>query len=134
MQVQPYLIFEGRCEKALEFYGSALGAEVTTLMRFRESPYPGTGPPAAEVKVMHANFRIGNTAMMASDGSGKRPPGFQGFSLSLSSANEPEAERLFTALSGGRQVKMPLAGTFWSPLVGTVVDRFGVSWMIHVTP
>jgi PhnB protein len=40
MQVQPYLSFDGRCEEAIEFYRSALGAEVTTLMRFKDSPDP----------------------------------------------------------------------------------------------
>jgi PhnB protein len=40
MHVQPYLFFDGRCEEALEFYGKKLGAEVTMLMRFKESPEP----------------------------------------------------------------------------------------------
>jgi PhnB protein len=43
MQVQPYLVFEGRCEEAAEFYRKALGAEVTMLMRRKESPDPPTG-------------------------------------------------------------------------------------------
>jgi PhnB protein len=38
--VQPYLFFGGRCEEALDFYRTALGAEVQTLMRFKESPEP----------------------------------------------------------------------------------------------
>ncbi|RZJ22799.1 MAG: VOC family protein, partial [Haliea sp.] len=38
MQVQPYLMFEGRCEEALTFYKKALNAEVTALMRFSEMP------------------------------------------------------------------------------------------------
>ena len=68
MQVQPYLFFEGRCEEALAFYRGALGAEVTMLMRFKESPDPGMVPPGTENKVMHASFRIGETTVMASDG------------------------------------------------------------------
>ena len=40
MQVQTYLFFDGRCEEAIEFYRSALGAEVTTLMRFKDCPEP----------------------------------------------------------------------------------------------
>ena len=57
MQIQPYLFFEGRCEEALEFYRGALGAEVTRLLRFKESPEPAShGTPE---KVMHASLRIG---------------------------------------------------------------------------
>ena len=133
MRVEPYLFFEGRCDEALEFYRSALGAEVTMLMRFKESPDAGMCMPGAEDKVMHANVRIGNTTMMASDGRCQGQPGFQGFSLSLSVADETEAERLFSALSEGGQVQMPLTKTFFSPCFGMVADRFGVLWMIIVT-
>lgn len=132
MYVEPYLFFEGRCEEALAFYRQALGAEVTVLMRYRESPDPGMSPPGAEEKVMHANLRIGETTLMASDGLCKGQPAFQGFSLSLAVADEAEARRLFTALSAGGVVQMPLARTFWSPCFGMVVDRFGVPWMVTV--
>ncbi len=132
MQVEPYLFFEGRCEEALEFYRAVLGAEVTALMRYKESPEPGMHPPGAEDKVMHANFRIGNTTMMASDGNCEGHPAFQGFALTLSLTDEAEVERLFGALSEGGQVQMPLATTFFSPRFGMVKDRFGLSWMILV--
>ncbi len=134
MKVEPYLFFEGRCEEALEFYRKALGAEVTMLMRFNEAPDPGMCPTGAGDKVMHSNFRVGDTTVMASDGRCQGPPAFQGFSLSLSLADEAEAERIFTALSDGGKVQMPLAKTFWSPRFGMVADRFGVLWMINVTP
>ena len=133
MQIEPYLFFEGRCEEALDFYRRALGAEVTMLMRYKESPDPDMCPAGAEDKVMHANLRIGNSTIMASDGMCSGQPVFQGFALSLSLTDKTEAERLFTALSDGGQVQMPLAETFYSPLFGMVADRFGVVWMIIVT-
>lgn len=135
MQVQPYLFFDGRCEEAIEFYKRALGAEVTMLVRFKESPeppLPGTVPPGSEDKVMHANVRLGNTEVMASDGQCAGQPGFQGFALSIALTNVAEAERLFQALTEGGQVQMPLGATFWSPCFGMVTDRFGVGWMIDV--
>ncbi|HEY6280286.1 MAG TPA: VOC family protein [Burkholderiales bacterium] len=137
MQVQPYLFFDGRCEEAVEFYRKALGAEVVMLMRFKDSPeppQPGMVPPGSENKVMHASFRIGDTTVMASDGRCLGRPSFQGFSLSLTASNETEADRLFAALSEDGQVQMPLTKTFFSPRFGMVADRFGVSWMIVVTP
>ncbi len=132
MHVEPYLIFEGNCEEALEFYQKALGAEVTMLMRFKESPDPGMCPPGLEEKVMHANLRLGGSTIMASDGRCQGPPEFQGFSLSIALTDEAKAERLFTALADGGEVQMPLAKTFWSPRFGMVADKFGVSWMINV--
>ena len=137
MQVQPYLFFDGRCEEAIEFYRKTLGAEVTMLVRFKDSPEPpapGICPPGSENKVMHANLRIGDTQMMASDGRCQGRPTFQGFSLSLTVPDDAEAERRFAALSDGGKVQMPLAKTFFSSRFGMVADRFGVSWMVYVAP
>jgi PhnB protein len=134
MQLQPYLFFEGRCDEALAFYRGALGAEVTMLMRFKESPDPGMVAPGTGDKVMHASFRIGETTVLASDGRCEGRPSFQGFALSLTVPNESEAERLFGALGEGGQVQMPMTKTFFSPRFGMVADRFGVSWMVYVAP
>ena len=135
MHIQPYLFFDGRCEEAVDFYRKVLGAEVSMLMRFKDSPEPpapGMVPPGAENKVMHASFRIGDTTVMASDGRCLGKPTFQGFSLSLTVADDATAERVFAALRDGGQVQMPLVKTFFSSRFGMVADRFGVSWMIIV--
>jgi PhnB protein len=133
MQIEPYLFFDGRCEEALAFYRSKLGAEVTMLMRFKDNPEPQPCdmlPPGWEDKVMHANLRIGDSTLMASDGRCQGQPAFQGFSLTLSVPDDAEAKRLFDALADGGQVQMPLAPTFFATSFGMVADRFGVSWMI----
>lgn len=130
--VQPYLFFNGRCEEALEFYKSALGAEVDFLMRYKDSPEPqppGRLPPGYENKVMHASFRIGSSTLMGSDGCGEDEK-FAGFALSISVAAETEAERCFNALAQSGNVTMPLAKTFWSPRFGMLTDKFGMGWMI----
>jgi PhnB protein len=135
MLIQPYLIFDGRCEEAVEFYRSALGAEVEMLMRFSEAPQqppPGAIAPGTENKVMHVTLKIGDSVVMASDGDCLKKSPFQGFSLSLTAANAAEAEQKFAALAQGGKVTMPLGKTFWSPCFGMLVDRFGVSWMVIV--
>ena len=137
MQLQSYLFFDGRCEEALEFYKSTLGAKVDMLMRFKDSPEPpkpGMCPPGSDDKVMHAAFRIGDTVVMASDGMAGGKPEFKGFSLSVDAASEAEADKLFAALGKGGKVQMPLGKTFFSPRFGMVADRFGVSWMVIVLP
>ncbi len=135
MQVQPYLFFDGRCEEAVEFYKKTLGAEVITLMRFKESPEPqpsGMVPPGSEKKIMHACLRIGDAIVMASDGRCTGQAAFQGFSLSLTAPDIAAADRLFAALADGGRVQMPLTKTFWSPRFGMVADRFGVAWMVSL--
>ena len=133
--VQPYLFFNGRCEEAVEFYKTALGAQVLFSMRYKESPEaapPGRIPAGFENKIMHTSFRVGETTVMASDGCSTDKPKFEGFSLSVSVPNENEADRVFNELSKGGKVEMPLAKTFWSPRFGMVEDKFGIGWMVSV--
>jgi PhnB protein len=132
MQIQPYLFFEGRCEEAIEFYRAALGAEVTMMMRFKESPDQAMVQPGSAEKVMHAALRIGETQILMSDGQcrGGDSASFHGFALTVSAASDAEADRLFNALSQGGQIGMPLQKTFFASSFGMVNDRFGVMWMV----
>ena len=135
--VQPYLwSFNGRCEEALNFYRDVLGAEIVMLMRFKDAPCPPDPeavPPEWVDKVMHANLRIGESTIFASDGRcGDQNAGFNGFSLSLTVKTDAEARRLFDALADGGQVTMPMDKTFFASSFGMVVDRFGVTWMVIV--
>src|SRR5262245_27139624 len=123
MEVVTYLSLDGRTEEALAFYQRALGAEVAAIHRFKDSPDPSMIPPRAENKIMHVTFSIGDTTIMASDGSCQGEASFQGFSLSLNVVTESEAERYFAALADGGQVRMPLAKTFFAPRFGLVTDR-----------
>jgi PhnB protein len=134
--VQSYLFFDGKCEEAIEFYKKALGAEVNMLMRYKDSPEPpppGCVPPDTN-KVMHAQLQIGKTVIMASDGRATGKPNFEGFALSLSLPTPVEVDKAFAALAAGGKVEMPLAKTFFSERFGMVADRFGVFWMVLVTP
>ena len=133
MHVQPYLFFEGRFEEALAFYRQALGAQVEMMMRYKESPEPpapGHVPPGSGDKIMHACFRIGDTAIMGSDGNCSGKPNFQGFALTLNADDPQHAQKLFSALADGGEVRMPLGKTFFSPSFGMVTDRFGLMWMV----
>jgi PhnB protein len=137
MKVQSYLFLDGRCEEAIEFYRSAVSAEVETLMRVKDSPeppQPGMYPPGSENKILHASFRVGDTVVMASDGNCTGKPAFQGISLALSVDDEADAHRRFNALAEGGDVQMPLTRTFFSPAFGMVTDRFGVGWMVVAGP
>ena len=136
MQVQPYVFFNGRCEEALAFYQEVLGAETVTLMRFRENPDPpgpGCIAPGLDDKVMHAEFRVGTSTLMASDGVADGKPIGSSISLSLTVDSPERVRQLFDALGAdGGAVQMPMGPTFFSPAFGMVADRFGLSWMVYV--
>jgi PhnB protein len=140
MQIQPYLFFDGRCEEALAFYGQAVGAQVQTLVRFKDNPAqpgdPAAGPgPADGEKIMHASMRIGESLVNASDGDCRGNAEFRGFSLVLNAKDDHEAKRRFDALlEGGGDTTMPLSKTFFASSFGMLRDRFGVHWMVMSPP
>jgi PhnB protein len=131
--VSPYLFFDGRCEEAIEFYRKTVHAEPLMLMRYKDMPAEAKTQCNSTIdgnKVMHARLRIGGSTILLSDGpcSGK----YDGFSLSITVPEPADAERLFTTLSAGGKVDMPLNKTFFSPAFGMLTDRFGVKWMVYV--
>jgi PhnB protein len=130
MQVTPYLMFDGRTEEAIEFYKKALGATVEMMMRFKDSPDKSMCAAGAEDKVLHSCLKIGDTAVMASDGRNTGKPDFKGISLSLNAKDEADADKMFAALGDGGQVQMPMSKTFFAKRFGMVADKFGISWMI----
>jgi PhnB protein len=134
VKVEPYLMFEGRTEEALQFYQQKLGAKVEAIIRFKENPEPKYNPPNSDEKVMHSLFRIGDAQIMASDGNCTGKPGFQGFALTLNAADAAEAKQRFNALAEGGKVQMPLNETFFAKSFGMVADRFGVNWMVLAEP
>ena len=133
MLVQPYLCFEGRCDEALAFYKTALGAQQGMLMRFKDNPDKNMPCPATNLeKVMHAQFTVGESTLFASDGRCSGKPNFDGIMLSITFKTEAEAEQKFNALSAGGALIMPLTKTFFSPKFGMTKDKFGVHWMVLV--
>jgi len=132
-----YLIFNGNCREAFEFYKSALGGEYESVSTFGEMP-PQEGQPAIpeDVKdlIMHVTLRIGESfVLMGSDDGGSIGPEVtvgNNFSVMVTTDSVEETDRIFGALSEGGQVTMPLANTFWDSYFGMLTDRFGVSWMV----
>ena len=132
MQLQPYLFFDGRCQEAIDFYKTTIGAQVETIMRWKDCPDKTACTPQNAEKVMHASVKIGDTAVLASDGRCEGKPDFKGFALTITAKTEAEADKVFGALADGGQVQMPLAKTFFSPKFGMCADKFGVGWMVLV--
>ncbi|MCA8989926.1 MAG: VOC family protein [Planctomycetaceae bacterium] len=135
VSLSPYLFFGGRAEEAIEFYQSALGAQLEMKMRFDESPDPtpeGMLAPGYEKKIMHASLNVEGQRIMLSDGCSEQDGGFSGFSLALTVSTEERVREIFAALSEGGMVQMPPGPTFWSPCYGMLKDQFGLHWMIMV--
>ena len=115
----------------------AVPGRLLTVTDERKGEREAEGRPvtlSGEVGKIHANLRIGNTVVMASDGFCKGQPEFQGFGLFLTLPDVAQVRRAFSALAEGGTIRMPLEKTFYSALFGMVADRFGVLWMLGVAP
>ena len=132
MIVQPYAMFQGKCDEAIEFYKKALDAHSVTVMRFKDNPDPPPGgtPPEMQDKVMHAEMKIGETTIMLSDGMCTGKLGVVNMVLTISVADDAEAQKRFKALSEGGEIRQPLIKTFFATSFGMLTDKFGVGWMI----
>lgn len=131
IQIQPYLMLDGRCREAFEFYRDVLHGEIEAMMPYAGSPAEGQVPPEWRDRTLHAALRVGDALLMASDAPPDHAEKIAGFSVSLAVPDIAEGERIFRALSEGGTVTMPFAKTFWAEGFGMCVDRFGVPWMVN---
>ena len=127
--VNPYIAFKGNCRQAIEFYKTALDADVLFTQIVGESPMSNMGPAT---NIMHCTMRVGNsTIMMCDDPRPEAAAGEGNISLAIG-LNDPErAGRLFGNLADGGSVIMPLEKTYWADAFGVVTDKFGVKWMVN---
>jgi PhnB protein len=132
VQINPYLVFDGRCEEAFKFYEKVLGGKIEAMFPHEGTPAEGHVPADWKKKIMHARLSVGDKLLMGSDAPPGRFEPMKGFSVTLSEVkNVAEAERIYTALSEKGTVTMPLQETFWAERFGMLVDRYGTPWMIN---
>ena len=127
--VNPYIAFKGNCREAIEFYKSALDAEVLFVQTVGDSPMSDMGP--AE-NIIHCSLRVGNsTIMMCDDMRPSTPASGGNISLAIG-LNDPERGRqIFGSLSKEGSVVMPLEKTYWAEVFGVLTDKFGITWMVN---
>lgn len=131
MNVSPYLSFDGQCEAAFKFYEQVLGGKVESLIPYEGSPMASEVPADWGPKVMHGEYKLGELVLMGSDCAPGQYESAKGTSLMIGIADPAEAERSFNALAEGGTVTMPIQKTFWAAKFGTLVDQFGIPWMIN---
>lgn len=130
--LNPYLSFDGNAREAMQFYGTVFGAE-PALHTFGE--YGDATAPGAD-KIMHGMLQTpAGYTLMASD----TPPGMpftpgNTITISLSGDDEDQLRRYWDALSDGGSVSVPLEKQMWGDVFGMCADKFGVAWMVNITP
>ena len=127
--VSPYISFKGNCRQAIEYYKTALDADVLFTQTVGESPMANMG---AAANIMHCTMTVGDsTIMMCDDPRPEAAAGDGNISLAIGLNDAERARQLFDNLADGGMVIMPLEKTYWAEAFGMVVDRFGVKWMVN---
>jgi PhnB protein len=131
--LNPYLNFRDSTREAMEFYKGIFGGKLD-MNTF--SDYNAAPDPSEANKVMHAVLEAPNgiTFMAADTPNSMEYKPSAGFAMSLSGENEDELRGYFDKLSAGGMVTMPLEKAVWGDTFGMVQDKFGVSWLVNISP
>ena len=126
--VEPFLMFEGKAEEAMNFYAALFAdGDIVELVRY------GPGEPGKEGSLKRGSFRVGGQTIMCIDSPVKHAFTFTpSVSLFVTCTSEDEISRLASALAEGGAVMMPLSNYGFSRQFAWVADRFGVSWQVNL--
>lgn len=137
-QINPQINFNGNAEEAFTFYKSVFGGEFAKIVRFKEISIPGF--PVSENdsnKIMHIALPIGNNVIMANDvpeSMGSTNENENRSKISISAESREEADKLFSGLSAGGNIELPIDDSPWSSYVGMFRDKYGIEWMVDFDP
>ena len=137
IKINPYLNFPGNTEEAFNFYKKVFGGDFAGgIFRFKDTPDKDRLSKEDQEKVMHVGLPVGNNMLMATDA--LESMGFKlifgnNFHLSVETEGKEEADRIFSSLSEGGNVQMPMKDEFWGAYFGMLTDKFGVQWMVSYT-
>jgi PhnB protein len=135
MKLYTYLNYGGNCELAFRFYEQHLGGKITMMMTHGQQPNPNDVSPDWKNAILHARMNIGETVLIGADVPPERFQPMRSVYLSLIVSSIDEAESIYTLLSDGGQIFMPMQETFFAFRFGMLRDKFGTSWMIlHERP
>ncbi|HJZ73414.1 MAG TPA: AAA family ATPase [Vicinamibacterales bacterium] len=133
MKMNTYVNFAGKCAEAFRFYEQHLDGKIGMMMTHGQAPDQSNVKSEWKDAVLHARISIGGIELMAADIPNAEP--MRSAYLTLTVESDAEAERIFSALSNGGEVFMPMQETFFASRFGQLRDWFGINWMIvHERP
>lgn len=126
----PYLLFPGNAAEALAHYRDVFGGELQTFDYRTMRRHDGPGDAVA-----HGELRGAVSLSGADAGADDDAVQMGGMFLALLGAADAETStRWFEALAAGGRVVSPLTVRPWGDVDGSVVDRYGIRWLIGYHP
>ena len=134
-QINPYIHFNGNAEEAFTFYNTVFGGTFTRIMRYGDlsnDQFPI--PEQDKNRLMHIALPIRKSNMLLGSDvlsvMGQVTENDNRNTISVSAESREEADRLFTGLSEGGAIEMPISDGPMGAYFGMLTDRFGVQWMV----
>lgn len=136
--INPYINFNGNAEEAFTFYQSVFGGEFTSVVRFKDLKDSGYHVAEKDAdKIMRIVLPIGGNTLIANDVPEAMGPVSENENrskISVSTESRAEAEQIFTGLSAGGAVEMPLSDSPWGTSFAMFRDKFGIEWTVEFDP
>ena len=136
--INPYLNFNGNAEEAFNFYKSVFGGEFALIVRFKEMASPEMPVADHEAdKIMHIALPIGKNVLMGNDvpeRMGRVNENENRSKISVSAQSREEADSIFSGLSAGGAVEVPIADSPWDSYFGMFRDKYGIEWIVDFDP
>jgi len=133
--INPYINFNGNTEEAFNFYKSVFGGNFTKITRFKDLASPEF--PVAENeanKIMRIALYVGGNMLIANDvpeSMGRVNENENRSKIAITAESKEEADKLFTGLSAGGTVEMPMAESPWGTYFAMFRDKFGIEWTVE---
>ncbi len=136
--INPHINFNGNAEEAFNFYKSVFGGEFTKIMRLKDISSPEFPVAKNDAnKIMYIALPIGKNILIAND-----IPEFMGrvnenenrSKISISTESREEADKLFSGLSAGGDIEVPISDSPWGSYFGMFRDKFGIEWIVDFDP
>ena len=132
--LNPNVMFKGNCEQAFNFYQTIFGGTLSPKMRWGDYEEPEMEvPDSAKHLIMHVSLPIGESTLMGGDVLENSPfPTTFGnsFTINIGTKSKEEADTLFSGLSKGGKIMMPMGIAFWGDYFGMFTDQFGIQWQV----
>ena len=136
--INPHVNFNGNAEEAFHFYKSVFGGEFARIVRFKDLASADFPVPDGEANlIMHIALPIGNTVLMANDvppSMGRTNENENRSKIVIRTESKQEADKLFSGLSAGGQIEMPIDDSPWGTYFGMFRDKYGIEWMVEFDP
>lgn len=136
--INPYINFNGNAEEAFNFYKSVFGGEFQKVIRFKElesAEFPVSENEAD--KIMHIALPIGGNTLLANDvpeSMGRVNENENRSKIAISAETKEEADKLFSGLSVGGAVEMPMDESPWGTYFAMFRDKYGIEWTVEFDP